>query len=141
MKQKVLLSLRGKQAYLDQEPDVIELTTDGTMEYTNDGWDISYEESDLTGLKGVTTTFRVEPRKIILTRTGPLNSQMVFQEGVFHDSLYQMEFGAMMITVCASKVEYNLTEAGGTIDLTYGIEIEQTQAGEIEYHLDIKAIG
>ena len=141
MKQKVLLSRRGKQAYLDQEPDVIELTTDGTMEYTNDGWDISYEESDLTGLKGVTTTFRVEPRKIILTRTGPLNSQMVFQEGVFHDSLYQMEFGAMMITVCASKVEYNLTEAGGTIDLTYGIEIEQTQAGEIEYHLDIKAIG
>ena len=141
MKQKVLLSLRGKQAYLDQEPDVIELTTDGTMEYTDDGWDISYEESDLTGLKGVTTTFRVEPRKIILTRTGPLNSQMVFQEGVFHDSLYQMEFGTMMITVCASKVEYNLTEAGGTIDLTYGIEIEQTQAGEIEYHLDIKAIG
>ena len=141
MKQKVLLSLRGKQAYLDQEPDVIELTTDGTMEYTNDGWDISYEESDLTGLKDVTTTFRVEPRKIILTRTGPLNSQMVFQEGVFHDSLYQMEFGAMMITVCASKVEYDLTEAGCTIDLTYGIEIEQTQAGEIEYHLDIKAIG
>ena len=141
MKQKVLLSLRGKQAYLDQEPDVIDLTTDGTMEYTNDGWDISYEESDLTGLKGVTTTFRVAPRKIILTRIGPLNSQMVFQEGVFHDSLYQMEFGAMMITVCASKVEYNLTEAGGTIDLTYGIEIEQTQAGEIEYHLDIKAIG
>ena len=141
MKQMVLLSLRGKQAYLDQEPDVIELTTDGTMEYTNDGWDISYEESDLTGLKGVTTTFRVEPRKIILTRTGPLNSQMVFQEGAFHDSLYQMEFGAMMITVCASKVEYDLTEAGGTIDLTYGIEIEQTQAGEIEYHLDIKAIG
>ena len=140
MKQKVLLSLRGKQAYLDQEPDVIELTTDGTMEYTNDGWDISYEESDLTGLKGVTTTFRVEPRKIILTRTGPLNSQMVFQEGVFHDSLYQMEFGAMMITVCASKVECDLTEAGGTIDLTYGIEIEQTQAGEIEYHLEIKSM-
>ena len=140
MTQKVLLSLRGKQAYLDQEPDVIELTTDGTMEYTAGGWDISYEESDLTGLKGVTTTFRVEPGKITLTRTGPLNSQMVFQEGVFHDSLYQMEFGAMMITVCASKVAFDITEKGGTIDLTYGIEIEQTQAGEIEYHLDIKAM-
>lgn len=140
MKQKVLLSIRGKQAYLDQEPDIIELTTDGTMEYNDGGWDISYEESDLTGLKGVTTTFRVEPEKITLTRTGPLNSQMVFQEGVFHDSLYQMEFGAMMITVCASKVEFDITEKGGTIDLTYGIEIEQTQAGVIEYHLDIKAM-
>ena len=140
MKQKVLLSIRGKQAYLDQEPDIIELTTDGTMEYNDGGWDISYEESDLTGLKGVTTTFRVESGKITLTRTGPLNSQMVFQEGVFHDSLYQMEFGAMMITVCASKVEFDITEAGGTIDLTYGIEIEQSQAGVIEYHLDIKAM-
>lgn len=140
MKQKVLLSIRGKQAYLDQEPDIIELTTDGTMEYNDGGWDISYEESDLTGLKGVTTTFRVESGKITLTRTGPLNSQMVFQEGVFHDSLYQMEFGAMMITVCASKVEFDITEKGGTIDLTYGIEIEQSQAGVIEYHLDIKAM-
>ena len=140
MKQKVLLSIRGKQAYLNQEPDIIELTTDGTMEYNDGGWDISYEESDLTGLKGVTTTFRVESGKITLTRTGPLNSQMVFQEGVFHDSLYQMEFGAMMITVCASKVEFDITEKGGTIDLTYGIEIEQSQAGVIEYHLDIKAM-
>ena len=140
MKQKVLLSIRGKQSYLEQEPDIIELTTDGTMEYADGGWNISYEESDLTGLKGVTTTFRVEQGKITLTRTGPLSSQMVFQEGVFHDSLYQMEFGAMMITVCASKVEYEITEAGGTIDLTYGIEIEQAQAGVIEYHLDIKAM-
>lgn len=140
MKQKVLLSIRGKQTYLDQEPDIIELTTDGVMEYTAGGWDISYEESDLTGLKGVTTTFRVEQGKITLTRTGPLNSQMVFQEGVYHDSLYQMEFGAMMITVCASKVMHDITEDGGTIDLTYGIEIEQTQAGVIEYHLDIKAM-
>ena len=141
MKQKVLLSIRGTQSYMDQEPEIIELTTDGVMEYTDGGWDISYEESDLTGLQGVTTTFRVDPGKIILTRTGPLNSQMVFQEGVYHDSLYQMAFGAMMITVCASKVAYDITEKGGTIDLTYGIEIEQTQAGEIVYHLDIKAIG
>lgn len=139
MRKTVLLNIRGKQAYLDQEPEIIELATEGWCEYTNGGWDISYEESDLTGLKGVTTTFRVEPEKITLTRVGPLNSQMVFQEGVYHDSLYQMEFGAMMITVCASKVEFDITEEGGTIDLTYAIEIEQTQAGVIEYHLDIKA--
>ena len=141
MKQKVLLSIRGVQSYADQEPDVIELVTEGTLEKLQNGWEILYEETKLTGMEGVTTSFLIEPDRIVLTRTGSLNSQMVFQEGMFHDSLYQMEFGAMMITVCASKVEYDLTEAGGTIDLTYGIEIEQTQAGEIEYHLEIKAIG
>ena len=138
MKQTVILSIRGKQSYLDQEPEIIELVTEGIMEYRDHGWDISYEESDLTGLKGTTTTFRVEPECITLTREGPLNSQMIFREGVFHESLYQMEFGAMMITVCANRVDFEIGEQGGTIDLTYAIDIENTAAGFIEYHLDIK---
>ena len=53
MKHKVLLSITGKQSYYDQEPEVMELVTEGTMEFTNGGWDISYQESDLTGLQGV----------------------------------------------------------------------------------------
>ena len=138
MKQEVVLSIRGKQSYVDQEPEVIELVTEGVLEQTSDGWDLRYEESDLTGLEGVTTSFRVEPQKITLTRSGRLNSQMVFQEGVFHDSLYQVEFGALMITVCASQVKADLNLEGGTIDLVYGIEIEQNAAGEIDYHLQIK---
>ena len=139
MKYAVMLSIQGKQSYQDQEPEIIELVTPGEMEFRDGGWDIRYEESDLTGLQGVTTTFRVEPEKIILTRTGKLRSQMVFQEGLYHESLYQMEFGALMITVCASSVRYELTEAGGTIDLTYAIDIEQSSAGLIDYHLEIKA--
>ena len=139
MKKTVILSLRGQQNYQDQEPDVIELVTEGVLEYRDGGWDLSYEESDLTGLQGVTTTFRVEPGTIVLTRKGPLNSQMVFQEGVHHDSLYQMEFGTMMLSVCATKVKYNISYEGGTIDLVYGIEIEHTAAGTIDYHLDIRA--
>lgn len=140
MKQNVMLSLRGRQAYEDQEPEVIELVTEGIMEQRDGGWDISYQESELTGLKGVTTSFRIEPGKITLTRNGPLHSQMVFQEGVFHESLYEMEFGALMVTVCASRVSYDITPQGGTVDLVYGIEIEQSAIGVIEYHLDIKAV-
>lgn len=137
MKRDVVLSIRGRQAYQDQEPETIELVTEGVLERQAEGWRISYEESDLTGMQGVTTTFLVEPGKITLDRTGSLSSRMVFQEGVYHESLYQMEFGALMITVCAAKVSYAITEAGGTVDLTYGIDIEQSAAGVIDYHLDI----
>ena len=139
MTQKVLLSIRGKQSYPGQEPEIIELVTEGSMTTVAGGWDISYEESDLTGLSGTTTTFRVEPECVTLTRTGPLSSQMVFRQGVPHESLYQMPFGAMMITVCANKVHFDLNQQGGTIDLVYAIEIENTAAGTIEYHLDIHA--
>lgn len=134
----VILSIQGRQSYAGQAPDVIRLETEGIMEFRSGGWDITYEESDLTGLAGVTTTFRVEPGKIILSRTGKLSSTMFFQEGVSHDSLYQMDFGTLMITVRATRVFYDLMEDGGSVDLVYYIVIENTEAGEIDYHLDIR---
>ena len=139
MKGPVVLSIRGRQSYADQDPEVIELTTEGTMEFRDGGWDICYEESELTGLAGVTTTFRVEPGKVLLNRTGRLSSQMVFQQGVSHDSLYQMEFGALMITVQATHVFFDIVPDGGVIDLVYTIDIENSAAGVIDYHLDIVA--
>lgn len=139
MKKSVVLSIQGRQAYADQEPEVIELVTEGTMENDAGSWKLCYEESNLTGLEGVYTTFLIEEDKVTLTRTGKLNSQMVFQEGVSHDSLYQVEFGALMITVSATQVKANLSDDGGTIDLSYGIEIEHSAAGHIDYHLDISA--
>ena len=139
MKTPVVLSIRGSQRYEEQEPEVIELVTEGTMEFTNGGWDITYEESELTGLEGVTTTFRVEPNKVTLTRTGKLNSQMVFQKGIPHESLYQMEFGALMIAVTAKHMFFDITQDGGCIDLLYEIVIENSASGMIDYHLDIRA--
>ena len=139
MKRDVVLSIRGRQTYADQEPEIIELVTSGTMEFRNNGWDITYEETELTGLEGVTTTFRVEAGKVTLDRTGKLRSQMVFQEGVPHQSLYQMPFGALMLTVKATSVFFDIMPDGGVIDLMYDIEIENTQAGVIDYHLDIRA--
>lgn len=138
MKKTVMLSIRGRQSYMDQDPEIIELVTEGTLERSEDGWIICYQESDLTGLEGVTTTFRVAPGKIILTRTGKLNSEMVFQEGVVHESLYKVEFGALMLSVCASKINAQLDENGGTVELVYSIEIEQTAAGTIDYFLKIQ---
>ena len=139
MKRSVTLMIRGRQQYPEQEPEIIELTTEGTMELRNGGWDITYEESALTGLEGVTTTFRVEPDKVILTRTGALKSRMIFQKGIAHDSLYQMPFGALMLTVTATSLFYDIVSDGGVIDLSYDISIENSEAGVIDYHLDIFA--
>ena len=139
MKQNVVLRIEGRQSYDGQEPDVIELVTEGTMELRNGGWDISYEETELTGMAGVTTTFRVEPGKVTLRRTGKLRSEMVFQQGVRHESLYQLEFGALLMAVTAKQVFFDIVSDGGVIDLTYSIEIENSAAGLVEYHLDIRA--
>ena len=139
MKKEVTLAIQGRQTYEDQPPEIIELVTEGTMEFRSGGWDISYEESELTGLAGVTTTFRVEPDKVTLTRKGALNSRMIFQKDVVHESLYQMPFGALMLSVKATSVFFDILPEGGVIDLSYNISIENSEAGVIDYHLDIRA--
>ena len=82
MRIPVMLSICGRQNYIDQEPEVVELVTEGTLESKENGWEICYKESDLTGMDGVSTSFLVESEKITLTRTGALTSQMVFRVGV-----------------------------------------------------------
>lgn len=138
MKKSVLLTICGKQYYPNQEPEVIELMTEGTLEYRDGGWDICYEESELTGMAGVTTSFRLEPGTVILERTGKLQSQMIFRLGIPHESLYQMDFGALLLTVCAQMIEANIDENGGTVDLGYSIAIENNDAGLVEYHLEVR---
>ena len=135
---RVILSIQGRQEYEGQEPEVIEMVTEGTMDYRQGGWDIRYEETALTGLEGVTTSFRVEPERVILKRTGALESEMIFQEGKPHDSLYQLPFGALLMTIQTQWIRANLTEKGGEVSLLYKIFIENSDAGIIKYHLEVR---
>ena len=116
------------------------LTTEGVMTQTAEGWSISYEETDLTGLQGATTTFTVKPGHVTLTRTGTVQSSMVFQEGVRHESLYQLDVGALMVCVCARRIQTELSMEGGYLDVYYTIQIEQAMAGVVRYHIDVTPV-
>ena len=135
-----MLHIRGTQLYQDADPEVIELTIEGPREKQKEVWELSYEESDLTGLAGVTTAFRVGPRGVVLKRTGAIENQMIFMEGRKHESLYRLDFGALMLTVKATKVSSAISETGGTLDIHYNIEIEDTSAGNVEYHIEVNPI-
>ena len=91
-------------------------------------------------MEGVQTTFCIEPGQVKLRRTGKLRSEMVFREGVPHESLYQLDFGALLITVCARQISASIGPKGGSVDLTYDIEIEQAGTGIVEYHLDVRVM-
>ena len=140
MDSTVMLTIRSRQCYLGQEPDTVELVTEAKSWQGEDGWYISYEESDLTGLQGVTTTFRLTPGEVALQRTGRLQSEMVFREGFRHESLYQMEYGALMMAVTARNVRSDVSRQGGEISITYAIEIEQNSAGTVEYFVSVKPV-
>ena len=125
----VLLSIRGEQYFDDIDPDETELMTEGTMVLTEDGMVLSYEESELTGMEGTTTTFEVKGPRVTLTRSGAVNSQMVFEEGRQHTSLYETPFGELSVDIQTSELRHNLSERGGLMEIKYSIAVEHTVTG------------
>ena len=134
----VLLSIRGEQYFDDIDPDATELMTEGTMVLTEDGMVLSYEESELTGMEGTTTTFEVKGPQVILTRTGTVNSQMVFEEGRQHTSLYETPFGELTVDIQTSRLRHNLSERGGVMDIKYSIAVEHTTTGRNCFKIRVK---
>ena len=125
----VLLSIRGEQYFDGIAPDATELMTEGTMVLTEDGMVLSYEESTLTGMEGTTTRFQIRGPRVILTRSGTVNSQMVFEEGRQHTSLYETPFGELSVDIQTSVLKHNLTERGGLMEIKYSIAVEHTVTG------------
>ena len=134
----VLLSIRGEQYSDDIDPDATELMTDGTLEVTEDGLVLSYEESELTGMEGTTTTFEVCGPRVTLTRSGAVNSQMVFEEGRQHTSLYETPFGELSVDIQTGRLRHNLTERGGIMEIQYSIAVEHTVTGRNCFKIRVK---
>ena len=134
----VLLSIRGEQYFDDIDPDATELMTDGTLEVTEDGLVLSYEESELTGMEGTTTTFEVCGPRVTLTRSGAVNSQMVFEEGRQHTSLYETPFGELSVDIQTGRLRHNLTERGGIMEIQYSIAVEHTVTGRNCFKIRVK---
>ena len=125
----VILSIRGEQYFDGIDPDAQELMTEGTMTLTEDGMVLAYEETALTGMEGTTTRFQVQGPRVILTRSGTVNSQMVFEEGRQHTSLYETPFGELSVDIQTSVLKHNLTERGGLMEIKYSIAVEHTVTG------------
>ena len=134
----VLLTIRSEQRFEDMEPDSIELMTEGTLELTGEGMILSYQESELTGLNGTTTAFEVRGPRVILTRTGSVNSQMVFEEGKQHTSLYETPFGELAIDIQTSRLRHSLTERGGLMDLQYSISVDHSATGRNAFKIRVR---
>ena len=135
----VLLTIRSEQHYEDMEPDSIELMTEGTLTLTGEGGMVlSYQESELTGLEGTTTAFEIRGSQVILTRTGSVNSQMVFEEGRQHTSLYETPFGELAVDIQTSRLRHSLTERGGLMDLRYSISVDHTVTGRNAFRIRVR---
>ena len=141
MLKDILIKIQGSQDINSQKIDSIELTTTGTLEYLESGCKIVYEESELTGMKGTTTTIVVEKSgKITLNREGTTNSCLVFEESQKHMSYYDMGQGAFTISVYTEYLEADINKLGGEIEIEYLLEIDNKIMGSNTIRLEFEYV-
>ena len=140
MEENVIISIKGSQLYEGQDPDVTELVTAGTLRREQEGYTIAYQETELTGLEGTTTKLRIEGPRVTLLRQGSVNSQMIFEVGRKHLSMYETPYGALAVGIETRRLKNTVDEAGGDLEIDYAIEIDNLLAGKSLFQLNVKKI-
>jgi len=141
MKKDVIISIRSAPRYDDdQEPEKIELITDGKFYRKNGIYYIVYKESELTGMNGIITTLKISPDHVTLLRNGGYAAQMIFECGAKHVCLYHVDGNSLTMSVNTSRIEHTLTDEGGELIIEYSIEINNILAGENVFCASVKEV-
>ncbi|WP_031514240.1 DUF1934 domain-containing protein [Desulfofalx alkaliphila] len=140
MSKEVLVTVTGTQTNEWGEKDTIELTTLGYMYVKNGSFYLIYNETELSGMEGTTTSVKAEPSRVTLNRMGSAEMRQVFEEGQRHEGKYITPYGSMDTKVLPCKVEVDLTEMGGSINLEYELELDRQKIGYNELSITVKEV-
>lgn len=125
---QVLITVRSVQSVPEEEDETVEFVTDGFLYRKGGNFVLDYDESELTGLEGVHTRVTAEKSRILLDRSGSLESRMVFEKNQRHLALYETPGGVFTVGTVATNVSHELCELGGKISLEYRLEIDNAFA-------------
>lgn len=121
MEKKAIIKVSSLQ--LSGESDKIEVISKGLFKRLEDRYEISYEESEISGMEGTTTTIKIEDGKVILERKGTTESLIVFENEGSHVSLYNTPYGMLELITNTKALEVDVHENGGSINIDYEIAI------------------
>ncbi len=133
-----VIKITGVQGFMQPEADTIEFITDGIYCRTEEGYQVFYRESELTGLEGTSTTVDITPDAIIVERKGVLNVKMEFREGEKNRFLYDTRFGAAMMELETRRIAASFDDLGGELSIDYVVNMEHTVASRNTLKMSVK---
>ncbi len=119
------------------EGEVLEVNTDGYISFEDGRVELSYDESDLTGMEGSKTYISYEkntPELITMIRKGTVSTALVFEQGRRHHCVYQTPYMPFEVCVHTVKVD-NRLEMGNYLFIDYVVEIRGAKAERTKLEL------
>ena len=132
-----LIKIVGTQT-ADGDEDVVELTTNGTLERVADGWKLRYHETEATGMEGTHTSVEIGADYVSLQRTGNMTSDMLFMKDRKTSSYYNTPYGDMQIDIFTDNLNIQMSPDGGRINVDYFIDINNLNTGKNNFEIEIR---
>ncbi|ABK62521.1 DUF1934 domain-containing protein [Clostridium novyi] len=138
MGKEALISIKSDQVGV--EDGKIEVVTKGKLYKKNDLYYAVYEETEISGMKGTTTTLKIGSDKLSLIRIGTTNAKINFKKDYKDLSLYNTPYGILELEVDTKKINIDVNEEGGSILVKYNMVLTGHKPIKTSLSIDIKTM-
>ena len=135
---RAIISIKGSPAVFDSDDEGFELLTDGEYCNKNGISTFNYVESELTGLDGLLTTFKIEHDRVVLNRGGIDFDEMIFSETQKHHFLYETPYGAITMGIDTHSIKKDMSDDGGNLEIRYDIEVDNITVSQNLFQINIR---
>lgn len=124
---------------VDSERSTTELTTMGKFKkLEGGGFQIRYEESEVTGFKGSTTCLSFFGNNLVnLNRTGAASSDLILEKDKKHHCHYGTPYGDFTMGIFTHCIDNNVGTDGGELYLKYTVDINSSYVSDNEIYIKI----
>ena len=137
MEKQVLITVDSIIDDAAGESDKMSLVTEGRLIRVDDGYTVTYEESEITGLDGTTTTLRVNKDSVTLIRQGNVDAIMLFEAGKTHLTDYSTDNGNITLGITTRNIDISLGDTGGNIKVDYILEYDRAYGGRNRLNINV----
>ncbi len=139
MQEKYWISIVGRQK-IDGETGEVEVNTLGNYVRKGNSRYIVYKEYDSdTSQTPRTSILKVEEgEKMTLMRGKGDSTRLILENGKRHFCSYDTGFGCMTVGVFTQSFRSNLTDEGGSLDVSYTLDVDSALSSFNDLHITVK---
>ena len=139
-KKPVWLTIVGEVTDAEQHTDRLELVTEGYLYEENGVTCITYDETEVSGMAGTTTTVKMDGDRVSVIRMGEVNSLMEFERDVRMTTMYATPFGEIPMDVTTTNVslDFNQDMEPAELDLQYAVDLQGKPSSTNNRHITVR---
>ncbi len=137
---EVTVNIKGVQ-HNGVDSDCIEYFTVGKYGYRNGRSFITYDDSVSMGVDGVTTTLHIDNNhKVIMQRSGEVESRLTIEKGIRNLCHYGMPFGSATLGVFGETIKNELDQNGGRLYMCYTLDLNSSLLSKNELEISVEEV-